>query len=104
MFTQSKYNFNIIQYSLIFSLLIIIILGSDYFANIINNFINNIYDYLFEMNIKGKIIGFIFSIIFICILLLWRNDLIKLEKQKELELIKNSELSIKYINNNDFNN
>ena len=56
------------------------------------------------MNIKGKRIGFIFSILFICILLLWRNDLIKLEKQKELELIKNSELSIKYINNNDFNN
>ena len=103
LFTQSKYSNNIILYSLLFSLLIIIIFGSDFFAKIINNFINMIYDYLFEMNIKGKICGFIFSIFFISILLLWRNDLLEAEKQKELELIKKSELSIKLINNYDFN-
>ena len=97
LFTQSKYSNNIILYSLLFSLLIIIIFGSDFFAKIINNFINMIYDYLFEMNIKGKICGFIFSIFFISILLLWRNDLLEAEKQKELELIKKSELSIKLI-------
>ena len=40
LFTQSKYSNNIILYSLLFSLLIIIIFGSDFFAKIINNFIN----------------------------------------------------------------
>ena len=104
MFTQSKYNIHIIPYSLLFSLIIILIFGSNIFSKKLNNFINFIYDNLFEMNNKGKKIGLLLSILFISILFLNTIDFLNLKKKTELELIEKSELSIKFINNNDFNN
>ena len=103
-FSQLKYNSYIIQYSIIFSILIILIFVSDFFSKIIRTIINNIYDNLYKFNFTGKIIGFFFSILLTSILLLKTKNLIDLEKIKEYESIKNTKLSIKLINNHNFQN
>ena len=69
MFNKPKYRNYIIEYSLIFSIIILLTLGSDFFAKVLNESINFIYDNLSKFNLKGKIIHFILSIFLIYVML-----------------------------------
>ena len=102
LFNKLKYNSYIIQYSIVFTMIILLIFGSDYFAVIIETFINKIYDNLYKFNTFGKIIGLNFSILFILILFIKPMLIISFENIKQYELMKKTKLSIKLINNNDY--
>lgn len=69
MFNKQKYTNYIIEYSLIFSIIILLTFGSDFFSKVISESINFIYDNLSKFNLKGKIIHFILSIFLIYIML-----------------------------------
>ena len=60
LFSHNKQEFSIINYSIFFSIILLIIFGSDFFAKTINKYINYIYNNLVKMNIIGKIIGLFF--------------------------------------------
>lgn len=85
-------------------MLILLIFGSDFYAAIIEAFINKIYDNLYKFNTIGKIIGLNFSVLFILILFIKPMKIIFVENIKQYELMKKEKLSIKLINNYDFNN
>jgi fucose 4-O-acetylase-like acetyltransferase/poly-gamma-glutamate capsule biosynthesis protein CapA/YwtB (metallophosphatase superfamily)/lysophospholipase L1-like esterase len=104
LFSQNKHEFYIINYSIFFSIILLIIFGSDFFAKTLNKYINYINDNLLKMNIIGKKIGLIFSLLFIGILLIKANFDINDRNIDEFKSIENAELSIKLINNYDFIN
>jgi fucose 4-O-acetylase-like acetyltransferase/poly-gamma-glutamate capsule biosynthesis protein CapA/YwtB (metallophosphatase superfamily)/lysophospholipase L1-like esterase len=64
-FNKTKYTNYIVEYSLIFSIIILLTFGSDFFGKVISESINFIYDNLSKFNLKGKIIHFILSIFLI---------------------------------------
>ena len=99
---KSQNNSIIIISCLIFSFIICSIFGSDHFSNIINHFINFLHENLQTIGKKSKIIGLFFSFSFIGILMIQPFEKIKEEKQKELNIIRNTSLSIKLINSNEF--
>ena len=101
-FSSSKNNSIIILNSLIFSIFICFIFGSNYFANVINKLIIYLHENLKDMNKKGKIIWLFFSFLFIGILMIQPLKIIKEEKQKELDIIMKTTLSMKLINTNEF--
>lgn len=103
-FSKLQNNLNIILLSLLFSIIICFIFGSNYFANIINKLINYLHENINDMNKKGKIIGFIFSFSFIGILIVKPFNIIKEEKKNEIYIIGNTSLSMKLINPNEFEN
>ena len=92
----------IILLSLIFSFIILFVFGSNFLSLIFNKFISFIHYNIQNMNIFGKKIGFIFIILFIYFLLL--NSFLTIEQKKKIEMnkIENISLSIKLINNYDF--
>ena len=96
------YNSNIIIYSLIFSFIICTLFGCNYYSNVINQSINFLHENLISMGKKSKIIGLFFSFSFIGILIIQPLQIIKREKQKDINLIRNTSLSIKLINTNEF--
>jgi fucose 4-O-acetylase-like acetyltransferase len=101
-FSSSKNNSLITLNSLIFSIFICFIFGSNYFANVINKLIIYLHDNLKDMNKKGKKIWLFFSFSFIGILMIQPLKIIKEEKQKELDIIMKTTLSMKLINTNEF--
>ena len=101
-FSKTKNNSIIILNSLVFSIAICFIFGSNYFSYLINKLINYLHENLNVMSKKGKIIGLFFSFSFIGILMIQPLKIIKEEKQKELDIIKNTTLSVKLINTNEF--
>ena len=103
-FSQLKYEKYIIQFSFLFTIIILLIFSSDIFAKYINIFINYIYENLINNNINGKILVSFFFCFFIKLLLIKAFLIINLEKEKEQVFIKNSSLSIKLINNFNFEN
>ena len=102
LFNKLKYNSYIIQYSIVFTILILLIFGSDFFVKIIETFLNKIYDNLYKFNTIGKIIGLYFSLFFILILLIKPTTIVYFENIEEYKLIKKTKLSIELINNNDY--
>ena len=104
MLSQIEYVNFIIPLSFLFTIIILLIFGSNIIAKIFNIFINYIYENLIKMNIKGKLIGLFFSCFFIKLLLIKSFIIINLEKEKEQAFINNSTLSIKLINNFNFEN
>lgn len=103
-FSKSKNNKIVIVNSLVFSIFICFIFGSNYFANVINKLIFYIHENLNDMNKKGKIIWLFFSFSFIGIIMIQPLRIIKEEKQKNLDIIMKTTLSMKLINTNEFEN
>ena len=103
-FSKSQNNSNIILLNLLFSIITCFIFGSNYFANIVNFWINYLHENINSMHKKGKIIGLFFSFSFIGILMVQPLKIIKEEKQKEKEIIRNTSLSMKLINFDEFEN
>ena len=68
LFYQKKYSNHIIEYSILFSLIILFIFGSNFINKSCNFLFNSIHKNLLEFNTKGKIIGFIFCLSFISLL------------------------------------
>ena len=76
----------IIEYSLLFTLIILFIFGSDKLTTICNSLLNSINKNIIDNKLKGKIILYIFYLSFICILLI-RPETIYY-RQKESNEIK----------------
>ena len=74
LFNQQKYSNSIIEYSLLFTIIILFIFGFDIVNKFFNLFVNSIYKNLLEFRIKGKIIYFLFLLSFI-ILLIYRFNI-----------------------------
>ena len=81
-FSEIKDNNYIILYSILFTIIILLIFGSNFFSKKINEFIDFIFENLYTRNTKGKLIGLFFSIIFIFLLFLQFKTFISQEKQK----------------------
>jgi hypothetical protein len=97
-FQNIKYRLYIINFSLIFTIIIILIFGANIVVNGINKFINYIHNNIISESKKGKIIGLFISLVFILIQLI--NISFEIEKGKLIEnnKIQSSNLSIKLIN------
>lgn len=67
-FNQKKYSNYIIEFSILFSLSILFIFGSDFVTKRCNYILNSIHKNILELSFKGKIIGFIFCLSFISLL------------------------------------
>ena len=74
LFNQQKYSASIIEYSLLFTIIILFIFGADIVNKFFNLFVNSIHRNLLEFRIKGKIIYFLFLLSFI-ILLIYRFNI-----------------------------
>ena len=94
-----SYNNNsdyIIVYSLLFTLIILFIFGSDTLTKICNSFLNSIHKNIIEDTLKGKIILNIFYLSFICILMIRPVSIYYRQKESnENYLIKKKTLTIK---------
>ena len=86
---KEKFN-NIIEYSILFTFIILIIFGSDFLTKTCNSLLNSIHKNLIKFNYKGKIISIIFCLSFIFLLLI---------KPAEIYIRKNVRYSNKYIQN-----
>ena len=101
-FSQKKYSNYILEYSMIFTLIILFIFGSDFVTKSCNNILNFIHGNFFESNSKGKIIRLIFCLSLIFLFLL--KPIYIFKKQKLLEIQKeniikdlNDSMRISYI-------
>ena len=93
-FSKKKYSNYIIEYSFAFSLIIILIFGSEFTSKICNSILISIHKNLLEYNKKGKIIGFIFYLSFILMLLInpiktYINDK-NIQKSNKKEIVLNN--------------
>ena len=68
LFKKKKYSKYIIEFSILFSLIILFIFGSDIVTKRCNFALNFIHKNFLESNFKGKVIGFIFCLSFISLL------------------------------------
>ena len=68
-FSQTKYSNYIIEFSILFSLIILLIFSSDYLNNFCNSVLSSIHQKLLELRTKNKFISFLFyfSVIFLLI-------------------------------------
>ena len=68
LFIQKSYSNNIISYSFLFSIIILLVFGSDLVYNNCNSILNTIHKNFFDKNIKGRLIRFSFYLTLILLL------------------------------------
>ena len=90
LFSKKEYSKNIIEYSIIFTLIILFFFGSDFLLKFLNSLLNKVHQNLIEFNFKGKVISNIFCLYFIFLLLL---------KPINIYIVKNTKKDIQYRQN-----
>lgn len=102
LFSKIKNELIIIFYSVFFTIIILVIFGSNCFVYKTNKYIDFIHINLINNNKRGKLIKSVISLFFIFILTINPFFVIIKEKQLELENIHNISLKRTLINNFDF--